>query len=186
MWFLHGGWDGSNTSNDYSGYLLLCSKGYCEHVDAPFYGGGTLYARGSSPLPYWINCDDNCYSINTSNASDYRLKENLCCWSTICCTTNVVKNIPVYSYNWNEYGIAHNVLDTTSTPRIGFLAHEVEEVVNANRITVGEKDALNAGGNILAQTIDHSAMVPILWSALQETIKKVEALEAEVETLKNS
>jgi hypothetical protein len=183
-----GGWAWSGgTTTDYSGYLLLCSKGYCGGgPSGNYYGGGILYSRGTAEQPYWV--DHNCthYTISTSGASDYRLKENLCCWSTLCCTTNVVKNIPVYSFGWSNAGLGYSPLDSSSTKRVGFLAHEVKEAINVNRIVVGEKDALNPTGEIVPQTVDHSAMVPILWSALQETIKRVETLEAEVETLKNS
>jgi len=42
---------------------------------------------------------------------------------------------------------------------------------------MGEKDAVDADGNIKAQSIDHSKLVPLLVKAIQELSAKVEALE---------
>ena len=55
-----------------------------------------------------------------------------------------------------------------------------------NSLVTVEKDATHSDGSINPQQISDLGLIPILWSALQETIKKVEALEAEVEALKNS
>jgi hypothetical protein len=136
-------------------------------------------------MPYWVNNGGTCYSISTWSLSDYRFKQNLCCWSEICCTTDVVKSIPVYSYNWNASGAAHNVLDTTSTPRVGFLAHEVKANTAINNIVSGEKDEVTPHGKLKPQSVNYPEMIPILWSALQETIKTVETLEEKVKVLED-
>ena len=62
----------------------------------------------------------------------------------------------------------------------GFLAHEVTAVPEA---ISGEKDAVDADGNIEAQGIDQSKLVPLLTGALKEAIAKIEALETRVATL---
>jgi hypothetical protein len=54
----------------------------------------------------------------------------------------------------------------------GFLAHEAQEVVP--EAVTGEKD----GGEM--QGIDQSKLVPLLTAALQEALKRIEALEAQL------
>ena len=53
-------------------------------------------------------------------------------------------------------------------------------------LVTANKDGTQADGKIIPQTINHIEMIPILWSALQETIKKVEDLEERVKTLESS
>ena len=57
----------------------------------------------------------------------------------------------------------------------GFLAHEVQTII-PSAIT-GEKDALDENGNIEPQQIDIGKLTPLLTSALQEAISKIETLE---------
>ena len=147
--------------------------------------GGVLYTTGQYEKPHWRN-SSGCYEIYMTSVSDYRFKQNLRCWSSICCTTDVVKNVPVYAFNWNSEGLKANTFDSSSTERVGFLAHEVKEKVTANNLVTANKDGTQADGKIIPQTINHIEMIPILWSALQETIKKVEDLEERVKTLESS
>jgi hypothetical protein len=65
----------------------------------------------------------------------------------------------------------------------GFLAHEVADIV-PEAIT-GEKDAVDDDGNIVAQAIDQSKLVPLLTAALQEALTKIDALEARVAALES-
>ena len=142
------------------------------------------YCDGYNTVPAWMNNTNNTSQIYLgSSISDYRIKQNLVCWSVSCCTTNVLKQIPVYSFNWKR----DTLNETTSTPRVGFLAHEIKDALgDINSLVTTEKDATNPEGSIKPQQISDLGLIPILWSALQETIKKVEALESEVETLKNN
>jgi hypothetical protein len=118
-----------------------------------------------------------------SSISDYRIKQNLACWSASCCSTNVLKQIPVYSFNWKK----DTLNETTSTPRVGFLAHEIKDALgDINSLVTTEKDATNPDGSIKPQQISDLGLIPILWSALQETIRKVEDLEERVKTLESS
>ena len=48
---------------------------------------------------------------------------------------------------------------------------------------VGEKDAVDDAGEMEAQMLDKSHLVPVLTAALQEAVAKIEALEARVTTL---
>ena len=167
------------------GTLYLSNSFGSGHATGGTNAGG-LYGTGTAVMPHWVDCCGCCHSIYTSSLSDYRYKENISCWSNVCCSTNIIKSIPVYSYNWNQKGAAYNALDSINTPRVGFLAHEVQENLKVNNIVRGSKDELSTKGEIKPQSVNQVEMIPILWSALQETIKEVEALKAEVEALKNN
>ena len=58
----------------------------------------------------------------------------------------------------------------------GVLAHELEQILPY--AVNGDKDAIDEDGNIAAQGVDYSKLVPILIKAIQE-------LKAEIEILKN-
>jgi hypothetical protein len=91
-------------------------------------------------------------AYNTS--SDYRLKENVISLEN---AIDRVIQIPVHRFNF------------ISDPDIiydGFLAHEVQAIVP--EAVTGEKDAVDEEGNIKAQGIDQSKLVPLLTAALKE------------------
>ena len=54
--------------------------------------------------------------------------------------------------------------------RVGFLAHEASGM-ELNNCVLGEKDGEEY------QTIDMAQMIPILWAALQDALKRIEVLE---------
>ena len=108
-------------------------------------------------------------AFNTS--SDYRLKENV-----VAVTDGITRLQQLKPSRFNF------IADPTKTVD-GFLAHEAAEVV-PEAIT-GEKDAVDDEGNPIYQGIDQSKMVPLVVAALQECIKKVEALELELALLKS-
>jgi hypothetical protein len=60
----------------------------------------------------------------------------------------------------------------------GFLAHEAQEIVP--EAVTGTKDAVDAEGNPEYQGIDQAKLVPLLTAALQDAIKRIEALEAQL------
>ena len=64
-----------------------------------------------------------------------------------------------------------------------FLAHEVQEVLPS--VVTGTKDAVDEDGKDDYQQMDYSKLTPILTAALQEAITRIEALEAEVQSLKD-
>jgi hypothetical protein len=65
----------------------------------------------------------------------------------------------------------------------GFLAHEAQTVVPES--VTGTKDAVDDEGNPVYQGIDQSKLVPLLTSALQEAITKIEDLETRIQALEN-
>ena len=136
-------------------------------------------------MPYWVDQCSTCYSLTTCSVSDYRLKENLSSWTGLCCSSNIIKNTPVYKFNWNETGASINLLDGTSKNKIGFLAHEVQNQTAGLSIVSGTKDETFENGEIKPQGLDQTSMIPILWAALQETISKVESLESRIQALES-
>jgi hypothetical protein len=112
------------------------------------------------------NISHNGTSTTYSTSSDYRLKENV---ESLTNATDRLMQLPVYRFNF----IANPDLTVD-----GFLAHEAQEVVP--EAVTGEKDAVDKDGNPQYQGIDQSKIVPLLTAALQEALKRIEALEAQI------
>jgi hypothetical protein len=130
-------------------------------------------------------------SYNTS--SDYRLKENIV---DLDGATARLKQLQPRRFNF----IDNDSLGTID----GFIAHEAQEVVP--EAVTGTKDAMTeevlyvdgdeipegkkvgdvkTASTIRAQGIDQSKLVPLLTSALQEAIGKIETLETENTAIKS-
>ena len=129
-----------------------------------------------------ISTSGSATSYTTS--SDYRLKED---WQPVSGSVDRVKALNPVNFAWK--------LDGSRVD--GFLAHEAQAVV-PEAIT-GEKDGTeivdikDEEGNVtgqeerpLYQGIDQSKLVPLLTAALQDSIAKIEALEARVTALENA
>lgn len=104
-------------------------------------------------------------SVAYNTSSDYRLKENIV---PLTDAITKLKLLAPKRFTWKnapEEGVVE-----------GFIAHEVQEII-PNAVT-GVKDAVDAKGNIIAQGMDSSFLVPLLTAALQEAIARIEALEA--------
>jgi hypothetical protein len=110
-------------------------------------------------------------TVTYSTTSDYRLKENVVDMTG---AIDRVKTLNPVRFNWKQAPNGRLV--------DGFIAHEVSEIVP--EAVVGEKDAIDENGNIDPQGIDQAKLVPLLTAALQEAIKRIETLEAEVSALK--
>jgi len=99
-----------------------------------------------------------------TTSSDYRLKENVVEMTD---ATTRLKQLQPKRFNF--------IADETNTLVDGFLAHEVSSIV-PEAIT-GEKDAVDADGNIDPQGIDQSKLVPLLVKTIQELEARITALE---------
>ena len=106
---------------------------------------------------------------NTS--SDYRLKENVV---PLTGASDRLNQLQVHRFNF--------IADPDTTVD-GFLAHEAQAVVP--ECVTGTKDEVDDDGNPVYQGIDQSKMVPLAVAAIQECIKRIEALETELALLKN-
>ena len=101
--------------------------------------------------------------VTYNQTSDYRLKENVSYnWDA---TARLKKLKPA---RFNYIVDADNIFD-------GFLAHEVSEA--CPQAISGEKDAVDADGNIDPQCIDHSKLVPLLCKTILELEARITALE---------
>jgi hypothetical protein len=125
-----------------------------------------------------VGVDNSNAMFNTS--SDYRLKEN-----EVAISDGITRLKQLKPYKFNFKIQADKTVD-------GFFAHEVSPVV-PEAIT-GTKDATETytddNGDeqtrIKPQAIDQSKLVPLLTSALQEAITKIETLEAKVAALESA
>jgi len=113
----------------------------------------------------------NASSTNFNTTSDYRLKENVV---DLTGAADRVQQLNPSRFNFIEE--PDNTVD-------GFLAHEVANIVP--EAVTGEKDAVDDDGNIVAQAIDQSKLVPLLTAALQEALTKIDALEARIAALES-
>ena len=103
--------------------------------------------------------------------SDYRLKENNVAISD---SLTKVKSLKPYEFNWK---------DLPDTKVLGFIAHELQEVVP--QAVTGTKDEMYEHDDTKPkyQNVDNSHIVPLLVAALQEAISKIETLETKVAAL---
>ena len=138
----------------------------------------TNTSGGQSQIIFGNSTNDAVGSISTSGSStayntssDYRLKENVAPMSG---SIDRLKQLKPSTWSWTQDG-SHGE---------GFLAHEAQAVVP--EAVTGTKDAVDDEGNPVYQGIDQSKLVPLLTSALQEAITKIEALEARVATLEGN
>jgi hypothetical protein len=102
----------------------------------------------------------NLTTYNTS--SDYRLKEDLKEFTGL----DIVSKLKMYDFKWKE----------ADWRMYGGLAHEIAEVVPY--AVNGEKDAVDEEGNIKAQGVDYSTLVPLLIKAIQEQQEQINQLKS--------
>jgi hypothetical protein len=107
-------------------------------------------------------------TVAYGTSSDYRLKEDIVPMVGALATVAQLKPV---TYKWKIDG----------SDGQGFIAHELQEVVPD--CVVGEKDAVDADGNIKPQSIDTSFLVATLTAAIQEQQTIINDLKARVETL---
>jgi len=107
-----------------------------------------------------IQIDSGSTSYVTS--SDYRLKNSIAPMTGALAKVALLKPC---TYKWNA----------DNSDAEGFIAHELAEV--CPQAVSGEKDAVDADGNIISQGIDTSFLVATLTAAIQELTAKVTALE---------
>jgi hypothetical protein len=128
-------------------------------------GASVLYQSTSitsaNALQVFYNPNGNVGSVGTSGSnayysttSDYRLKENI---TPMTGALAKVAQLKPVNYKWKADG----------SDGEGFIAHELAEV--CPHAVVGNKDAVDADGNPVYQSIDTSFLVATLTAALQET-----------------
>ena len=131
-------------------------------------GDVARFSRGGSDVGS-ISVTASATTYNTS--SDYRLKEDV---QPMVGSVDRLMALKPVNFAWKVDGSRVD----------GFLAHEAQEVVP--ECVTGEKDAVDDEGNPQYQGIDQSKIVPLLVAALQEAIVRIEALEVELQALRNN
>jgi hypothetical protein len=113
-------------------------------------------------------------TISTTNAatsyntnSDYRLKNNVS--NMIGASVRLLSLRPV-TFEWKVGGSGE-----------GFIAHELAEAVPL--AVTGEKDAKDSYGMPIMQSVDHSKLVPLLVSALQEAYAEIANIKSRLSSL---
>lgn len=158
--------DGTNTSAGSAGGAVLVNS-------ATNYLFGFFY--GTLPSSYVVvgYITSNGTGVSYGTASDYRLKENV---QPLANSIGRLKQLNPINYLWKA--------DPALGTQEGFLAHELQAVIP--EAVNGQKDAVDAQGNIRPQQVDLSYVVPLLTKALQEAVSRIETLEAEVQILKGA
>ena len=132
---------------------------------------GTIKRNGTS----------DAVSYNTS--SDYRLKDGIV---DLTGGIDTIKKLKPRKFYWKS--------DTDKNLIDGFIAHEVQDVAELSHAVTGAKDAtrqITDGDGVTTtemdtQGLDYSKLVTYLTAALQESITKIETLEAKVKTLEEA
>jgi hypothetical protein len=161
----------SNTSgNFYAGVIQASSNGSASLLlnRGSDNGNIALFYRSAVNVG---NISVTASATSYNSGSDYRLKND------IQPLTNALEKVELLKpskWTWkadNTYGD-------------GFVAHELAEV--CPHAVTGEKDAVDADGNIIPQGVDTSFLVATLTAAIQELNAKVEAQAAEIAALKGA
>lgn len=115
----------------------------------------------------------SCTTTNTSyvTSSDYRLKEDV---QPMVGALAKVAALKPCTYKWKSTGEVSQ----------GFIAHELAEV--CPDAVSGEKDAVDADGNIKPQGIDTSFLVATLTAAIQEQQALITSLTARIAALEGA
>ena len=111
-------------------------------------------------------------NMNYGGTSDYRLKENIV---EMTGGIDAVKKLKPIKFNF---------ITTPEKTVEGFIAHEVQEVIP--QAVTGDKDCEVDEEGIGYQQLDPAQLVPTLTTALQESITRIETLEAKVAALEGS
>jgi len=143
----------ANGANSNPVIIQNTASGTADQVLVNFYREGNI--------PGSIRTTASSTSYETS--SDYRLKEN-----EVAISDGITRLKQLKPYRFNFKVTPDTIVD-------GFFAHEVSSIVP--EAVSGEKDAVDDNDEIVPQAIDQAKLVPLLVSALQEAIDRIEVLE---------
>jgi hypothetical protein len=137
-----------------------------------------------------ISASGNGVSFSSSSASDYRLKKNVTDFNSESWTK--VKSVSCRKFDFDAEKFVQAMEDDYTIPRpasyggrIGFIAHELE-ALGIDGAVEGEKDGVDENGVPIYQKVSYTTLVPVLWGALNEAIRKIEILESKVQALEDS
>ena len=117
-------------------------------------------------------------NVNYTTFSDYRLKQDI---TPITDAISRLKTLKPRKFRWKD--------DLEMGYQDGLIAHEVEETNDFKYLVTGKKDATRKKYDNPEETepdyqgIDYAKFTPILISALQDAVAKIETLETKVAAL---
>ena len=192
--------DGSSTRKEqmntialsgFSGYYGLINRIYKTSAGSyitPDSSGHIEMAEGTGVS---LTYSSNKITFATGTSSDYRLKKNISNFNSNAWAKVKSVNLRKFDFDEDAFKIAIDSPDAeivgvpkSYTDNVGFIAHELAEVGIEGSV-IGQKDGVDADGNLLYQKINYIALVPALWGALNEAISKIETLESKVQALEN-
>jgi hypothetical protein len=145
------------------------TTGYqCQAGNGGAQGGNIFNMYWNGNVQMWI---DTTNVGNISLSSDYRIKHSVEQTQGGLAKVNAVRTV---SYRFKDI----HLYKDDGRARDGFIAHEVAEVIPS--AVYGEKDAVNAEGEIQPQTLDPMPMISVLWNAVQELSEQVQDLKAQL------
>lgn len=164
----------------------------CRGIDAP--SGSATPSSGEFDFlqsgGITVAASGNNVTFSSSSASDYRLKKNVTDFNSESWTK--VKSVSCRKFDFDAEKFAQAMEDDYTIPRpasyggrIGFIAHELE-AAGIDGAVEGEKDGVDEDGVPIYQKVSYTTLVPVLWGALNEAIRKIEILESKVQALEDS
>jgi hypothetical protein len=152
-----------STTSDNNGLMILnantnqnWSAGWHEFI--MFQNSSNVIGQITSP---------NGSSVSYNTTSDYRLKQDLKPYKGL----ELINCLKTYDFAWK----------IDNSRMYGFMAHELQEVLPY--LVSGQKDAVDANGKIIPQTVDYSKLTPILVKAIQEQDETINNLKKDKERL---
>ncbi len=109
-------------------------------------------------------------SVAYTSTSDYRLKKDLKSFQGL----DLINRLKTYDFAWK----------IDDSRMYGFMAHEIQGVLPY--LVSGQKDAVDANGKIIPQTVDYSKLTPILVKAIQEQDEVIKTFKKDKEQLELS
>jgi len=158
--------------NNWSNVVNTAFNGYISCVGT----GATvrIHLPGGSPVDS-VNCG---IAAAWNVHSDYRLKENI---QPVTDGLEKIMKIKIKSFTWKK-GIEN--IQSSPIRQEGVIAHELQEILPY--AVVGEKDAVDAKGNIRSQSVDYGKIVPPLVQAFQDIVNKIESIDNRLKALENN
>jgi hypothetical protein len=155
-----------STTNDNNGLMILnantnqnWSNGWHEFLI--FQKEGITIGQVTAP---------SAKSVAYTSTSDYRLKKDLKPFKGL----ELINRLKTYDFAWK----------TDDSRMYGFMAHELQGVLPY--LVTGQKDAVDATGKIIPQTLDYSKLTPILVKAIQEQDETINNLKKDKERLEQT
>ena len=133
---------------------------------------GILYGNGATAIAATIGTGLSLVGSTLSNSSpsDYRIKRGV---TLIDDATTLIDSLRPVRYNY--------VTDEPDAPQTdGFIAHELQAVIPG--AVTGVKDGVDGEGHLILQQVYLAGIIPVLTSALQDCIRRIDDLEVIIRT----